>query len=527
MIGSAAVPEASPAGGSPADLAAGDRGPTSRDDGERTVLGRGFAGVLVLVSSAVVLVTEIVAVRVIAPYVGLTLETLSAAIGCVLAGISVGSWMGGQLADRFSPRVVLTSSLAAGGLLLMLALPIATAIGPGLQPGDAVSAPLLATLSFFLPSVALSAVPPCVLATVGSGSSRLGSIAGSLSAISTAGALIGNFGASFVLIGVFRSGQILSFGGAVCLLLAALTLVRLGDRSGRTVSVALMLVAISVVAATTSARLPCDAETKYVCLNIDREGASGFLIQSNIYSSSFTDTANPTQLRFRYARDVAAVVAAQRIGADRFDVAYIGGGGYTLPLYFEAAVPGSRNVVYEIDEEMVDRVAEELGIADLERRFPTRIGDARVEIARTERSSFDLVIGDAFAGVSVPWHLTTREFLEDVRSTLEDDGMYVMNLIDYDHHDLARAEVRTMREVFGEVAVVAPPAVFDETSGGGANIILIGGTTLPSAEAIEAQLRSVGSPSVLRAGGELDSFVRGADVLRDDFAPVDQLVGTP
>jgi MFS family permease len=527
MIGSAAVPEASSAGGSPADVALGRGRTTPRDPDDRVALGRGFAGLLVLVSSAVVLVTEIVAVRVIAPYVGLTLETLSAAIGCVLAGISVGSWVGGHLADRFPPRVILTSALAAGGLLLMVSLPIAKAIGPGLEPGDAIAAPLLATLSFFLPSVALSAVPPCVLAAVGSGSSRLGSIAGSLSAVSTAGALIGNVGASFVLIGVFRSGQILAIGGAVCLVLAALTVLVLGDRTGRTVGFAIALVAVSVGAVATSARLPCDAETKYVCLNIDREGASGFLIQSNIYSSSFTDTADPTQLRFRYARDVAAVVAAQDARPDRFDVAYIGGGGYTLPLYFEAVAPGSRNVVYEIDEEMVDRVAADLGITDLADRFPTRIGDARVEIARTEPGSFDVVIGDAFAGVSVPWHLTTREFLDDVRRTLEDDGLYVMNLIDYDHHDLARAEVRTMREVFGEVAVVAPPAVLDGTTGAGANIILIGGSSVPSAEAIEAQLRSFGSPSVFRTGSALDAFVAGADVLSDDFAPVDQLVGTP
>ena len=45
---------------------------------------------LILRVSFVVLVSEIVATRMVAPYVGVTLESLSAVIGCVLAGISLG-----------------------------------------------------------------------------------------------------------------------------------------------------------------------------------------------------------------------------------------------------------------------------------------------------------------------------------------------------------------------------------------------------------------------------------------------------
>ena len=71
-----------------------------------------------LVSSAIVLVSEVVAARVIAPYVGLTLETFSAVIGCVLAGISVGSWAGGWLADRVPTRTLQVGSLALGGVSL-------------------------------------------------------------------------------------------------------------------------------------------------------------------------------------------------------------------------------------------------------------------------------------------------------------------------------------------------------------------------------------------------------------------------
>lgn len=69
-------------------------------------------------ASFVVLMSEIVATRMIAPYVGVTLETLSAVIGVVLAGISIGSWLGGRLADKIRPVHCLGPALFTGGLLL-------------------------------------------------------------------------------------------------------------------------------------------------------------------------------------------------------------------------------------------------------------------------------------------------------------------------------------------------------------------------------------------------------------------------
>ncbi|MGC1207692.1 MAG: fused MFS/spermidine synthase, partial [Ornithinimicrobium sp.] len=49
-----------------------------------------YAQVLVFVSSAAVLVLEILAGRLLAPYVGISLETFTGIIGTILAGIAVG-----------------------------------------------------------------------------------------------------------------------------------------------------------------------------------------------------------------------------------------------------------------------------------------------------------------------------------------------------------------------------------------------------------------------------------------------------
>ncbi|WP_412178261.1 fused MFS/spermidine synthase, partial [Mycolicibacterium chlorophenolicum] len=50
------------------------------------------------------LVVEITALRLLAPYLGLTLETSTLVIGIALAAIALGSWAGGRLADRDDPR---------------------------------------------------------------------------------------------------------------------------------------------------------------------------------------------------------------------------------------------------------------------------------------------------------------------------------------------------------------------------------------------------------------------------------------
>lgn len=67
-------------------------------------MGQRAAAVLVFGSSAAVLVVEIVALRLLAPYLGLTLETSTLVIGIALTAIALGSWLGGRVADRTDPH---------------------------------------------------------------------------------------------------------------------------------------------------------------------------------------------------------------------------------------------------------------------------------------------------------------------------------------------------------------------------------------------------------------------------------------
>jgi hypothetical protein len=87
--------------------------------------------------------------------------------------------------------------------------------------------------------------------------------------------------------------------------------------------------------------------------------------------------------------------------------------------------------------------------------------------------------------------------------------------------------MRTFREVFDEVALVAPSFVFSGANRPRTNRVLMGGRDLPDPSELNDALNQSVSTSVLVMGAELDQFIGDETNLTDDFAPVDQLIGTP
>jgi len=145
-----------------------------------------------------------------------------------------------------------------------------------------------------------------------------------------------------------------------------------------------------------------------------------------------------------------------------------------------------------------------------------------VGLAEEAEGTRDLVVGDAFGGLSVPWQLTTREALSLVDGALTDDGVYVVNLIDHPPLDFVRAELATMRSVFPHVLLLARAPVLAGEDGG--NVVAVASRSPLPAEAIASGLTDRDLAWQVAEGPELDAFVGDAQVLTDDFAPVDQLL---
>ena len=475
------------------------------------------AGGLVFFTSAIVLVLEILAGRLLAPYVGVTLETYTAAIGTVLGGIAAGTWAGGYLADRIDPRRMLGPLLVTGGGLCLATVPLVRLLGDSIT-GGTVGVVWLAFVGFFAPAAVLSAVTPAVVKLQLRDLAVTGRVVGRLSALATAGALAGTFVAGFVLVEAApTTTSILVIG---CSLMGAGAAVwAWPSPTSNRVAAIVAVVAVAGAGLGAVAGDPCDVETVYHCARVvvDDQRPGGRLLVLDTLQHSYVDIDDPTHLEFGYIKVFADVIATAPPGP--LDVLHVGGGGFTMPRFLRAARPGSTSLVLEIDGGVVELSRQRLGLRtgpDLR----VRVGDARQLIGALPEGAHDVVLGDAFGGLAVPWHLTTVEFARNIRASLRPGGLYVMNIIDDPPMRFARAEVATLLEVFDDVAVIAPKALSEGKQGG--NVVVAAGDTPIDAAAIAARIAARDGEEEVLAGAAARRFSDGAPVLTDDKAPVDQ-----
>ena len=475
----------------------------------------GLARALVFFASAAVLVVELLATRLLAPYLGVSLLVFTGVIAVILGGISLGAWLGGRAADRQDPRSLLGPILVAGGLTAMLSPLVVDLIGPGLG-NDPISVIFASLVAFLAPAAVLSAVPPIVVKVRLASLSETGAVVGSFSAVGTAGAIFGSLATGFFLVAAFPTRPILFVLGA---LLVAAGLVLHTARSRNTIVSSVLLVA-GIGAGLAFVSGPCDLETAYHCVIVaeDPERESGRTLILDRLHNSYVDLADPTHLEFRYVKIIADAANTHRPAGPLRTVS-IGGGGMTLPLYFDATRPGSEHMVLEIDGSVVEVARTQLGV---DRDFDVVVDDARISLRSVPDDSADLVVGDAYSGASVPWHLTTVEYTTEIERVLAGAGLYAMNVVDYRDLRFARSAARTLMKVFDHVALFVPPGYLDGRSGG--NFVFISSSHPFDAEAMLATIRGRGGAEALIADHALAEFASGGVLLRDDFAPVDQML---
>ncbi|MET7418166.1 fused MFS/spermidine synthase [Dactylosporangium sp. NPDC005555] len=465
-----------------------------------TPLNNRIAAGLVFLTSGAVLVLEIVGLRLVGPYVGVTLSSSTAIIGVALAAIAYGAWTGGWLADRrIDQRKLLSPLLLLGAAATAATLPIIRVAGEWLRGTEPTSVLLLAAMALFAPAALLSAVTPLVVKLQLLELSHTGRVVGRLSSIGTLGAITATFATGFVLVATVPTSVIL-LGLSGVLALAGFAFGGYWRRRGN-LSAAFAFVAIGVPIGIVTPN-PCDVETAYTCASV--QDGTLFL---NGAQHSYVDVDDPTHLEYSYTQWIGSYLDGLPPGP--LEVLHLGGGGFTLPRYVAATRPGSDNLVLELDPALVDLDRRSLGL----RTGPllrVETGDARANLRRRPSASRDVVIGDAFGHLAVPWHLTTRELVTDVRRVLRPGGVYALNVIDGPARRFVRAEVATIAAVFPFVTLVAPAAALRGETG--SNFVVFAST---------APLRP--APDSL-TGDDLRAFTGDATVLTDDHAPVDQLL---
>ena len=475
---------------------------------------------LVTGTSAAVLVLEILAGRILAPYVGVSLETYTGIIGTVLAGIAVGAFVGGWLADHYDPRRIVPVLLVLGGALAIATLPAVRVLGDSLGGGGGPEILVLTAFGFLPSATVLSAIPPAVVKLQLRDLSTTGTTVGRLSAYGTAGAIVGTFLTGFVLV-AWAAVTTLVVAVGLLLVAAGIGLWLFGHRrSPGEVLGASGLAAVSLVGVV-AIDTPCETQTVYYCVAVvdDPENASGRTLVLDDLRHSYVDLDDPTDLRFWYIQRIVDGIEVMTPSGD-IDIVHLGAGALTIPRYLRETRPGSDQVVLEIDPDLLGIVEDELGFAPGP-DVTVEIGDGRLSLAELGSDSADVVVGDAFGSRAVPWQLATEEFVDDVHRVLRPGGLYAVNIIDAPARRFLRAEAATFAEVFQHVVVILGPNV---VAGGSGNSVVLASDTPIDTGALADRITAAG------LGGEVvidtAAFVAGARVLRDELAPVDQLIAS-
>ena len=429
----------------------------------RSALLRFVGGVepyaVVFAASAVTLIIEIVAARILAPHIGVSVYTWTSVIGVILAGISLGNWLGGVLADRSASRTNLGLILLAGAAATLLILPLAQLAPDWVRPVPLLPRIVLLTgLLFLAPALVLGMVSPMVIKLTLSDISVTGNVVGRIYAVSTAGAIVGVFLTGFVLIQALGSRETLLVL-AVFSALLAIGAGRLWQIPAKLVGAVLLF---AVLGAFTWSQQPfasgCIAESNYYCIKVwereleDDDPVRVLALDRLVHSYSRPE--DPTYLHYSYQRafaTLAELVAEKNPG---FSSLFVGGGGYELPRYFDAVYPQSSVEVIEIDPQVTATAQAYLGL-DRAGPIATVNEDARMALPGRRADSIDLVVGDAFNDLSVPYHLTTLEFNREIQRVLAPGGIYAVNIVDAPGPGLfLRSFVHTLQQTFDDVAVM-------------------------------------------------------------------------
>ena len=480
--------------------------------------------------SAASLVVEIVAGRMLAPYVGMSLYTWTSVIAVVLAGFSAGHWWGGRIAERpiqtalsYTGWLILAAALStavAVVLLRVIAEPIMNAV-----ENQVWTIAILTMGVFFLPSL-FAGVPAPVLAQIAvtGAKEKSGRALGAIFAAGALGAIGGTLLAGFFFIPWLGTAATLAIVTATYLVAAFIIFVLSRHRAIALAPLAVAALALGLSAVSVTRLSPCTHESQYYCIRvIDVSSDPSAPVRRMVldHLSHGTSARDVPRVMFTQFTAMLDAIARGRMGDRQFSTFFIGGGTYAVPRAWVDRQTGDITVA-EIDPAVTRSAIDDFWLK------PDKINiipeDARSALLTRPSVKYDVIIGDAFSDIAVPDHLITQEFFQLISSRLNKGGVYLMNIIDYPERLQALAAVyATVSTVFPSVEVWTQAK--QPEPGKQRVFVLAAGSGPTKFSFVDAP-----APQLTRFAALGEEFYqqvlkqRSNLILTDDYAPIDRLL---
>ena len=479
--------------------------------------------ITVFLSGALTMILELIAARILSPYVGSSNLIWTTIIGIMLTSMSIGYWFGGKMADKNKENDIKILS----NYLLISA--IATSIIPILEVVfiDVLSqmssnlilvAIICATVTFGIPSFLLATVSPIAVKIKNNSMNHIGATSGKISSLSTIGSIFGTFFAGFILIPNLGVRNII----LGCSILLWILSIYLFNKKDKKYYILMIVELVIIIGLNLLGGYLFQVKNPEITRDIDSEYSRIWVTNVNAGENTYKTLQVDTGLESYINQTTGEMGATYLYYYDLFeyynkeakDALMIGGAAYTYPMHYLKKYENKTIDVVEIDKTMTEIAEEEFGLDKNNPNLGLITQDGRSYLNYNEKK-YDTVFIDAFKGLNAPFELTTYEAMQKVYNSLNENGTVITNIIssiEGDESDFIKYEYSTYKAVFDEVKVfkVNPNRLDDEEQ----NLILVGikgnGNINADTEEKYSELLS----------NEIKDFNSDKSIVTDDYAPI-------
>lgn len=434
---------------------------------------------IVFITGAASLIIEVTAMRILSPYFGNTLYTVSSVISVFLAALSLGYFSGGRIADKYPNVRWFYVVILAGGLsVLFVRIMMIYALPSWGNTLNLTTGPIIISLLlFFLPGLFLGILSPFAIRIQmqHAEKSKVGKVSGEVFFWSTFGSIAGSLLAGFFLIPRFGTGLIIEVVAMVLLVLGGIGLILIKLHKVLIISIIFFLAVCSLT-----------------LLSLDEKKENLIYAKDGLYEKIIIFDGNYKGRPTRFFRQDKSSSGAMFLDSNELVYDYtkyyklyklfkptiktalvLGGGAYSVP---KALLNENKNIkvdVVEIEPSLFDLTKKYFRLRE-NARLQNYTEDGRRFLQHTNKK-YDLIFSDVYYSLySIPSHFTSKEFFQIAENKLNSQGVFMANFIgnlSRKKDSLLLSEIKTFRSIFSNsyfFAVSSPSKIEPQ------NIIFVG-----------------------------------------------------
>ena len=194
-----------------------------------------------------------------------------------------------------------------------------------------------------------------------------------------------------------------------------------------------------------------EGDSLYHHIRVSEEGGYRYLSFNRARGTqSKISVSEPFKLQFPYTK--AAFVVPAFLEGKPENILFVGLGGGSIPRVMAKCYPDAKIDIVEIDEDVI-KVAKKFFFFEPTSNMKITVMDGR-RFLRSSRDKYDIIFLDAYDDMSIPFHLTTKEFFEIVKQRLTTKGLVASNVWGPRNDRFYLSEVKTYQEVFPSVCLI-------------------------------------------------------------------------